>query len=369
MKVLHVITRLNTGGPAVFLDHLTNAMSNMNCQSSILYGFCEDNESDYADNHKFNGELIKIKSLHRSLNLIDDLKAFFQIRKAIIKIKPDLVNTHTSKGGVLGRLAAKSVNRRLPVVHTFHGHLIYGYFAIYKSLIFSLIEKFMSKLTDSAIAVTRETKKSLIDLGIGQKLNWRVIPIGIPTTSEPVRQLSDSESLKVLWVGRFTNIKDPLYAIDVIEYILKQGVLKVELKMVGDGELFEKVKNVAHNLPVTFTGLVMNPFENIKDFDLLMLSSKNEGLPLVILEAANYGRATISRNVGGVGEFIKENQTGYLISGEPSQMAKKLIDISKDKNVLQVIGISANKLLKNDFSVEKMASNYLFLYNELIIRS
>jgi len=369
MKVLHVVTRLNTGGPAVFLDHLTNAMSNMDCQSSIVYGFCEDNESDYADNHKFSGELIKIKSLHRSLNLIDDLKAFFQIRKALIKIKPDLVNTHTSKGGVLGRLAAKSVNRKLPVVHTFHGHLIYGYFAIYKSLIFSFIEKFMSKFTDSAIAVTSETKKSITNLGIGKKLHWRVIPIGIPTTNDPVQQLSDNASLKILWVGRFTNIKDPFYAIDVIENIMKEGMSNIELKMVGDGELFEEVKNAANELPITFTGLMRNPFENIKDFDLLMLSSKNEGLPLVILEAANHGRATISRNVGGVGEFIKENQTGYLISGEPSQMAKKLIDISKDKNVLQVIGISANKLLKNDFSVEKMASNYLSLYNELIIRS
>lgn len=369
MKVLHVITRLNTGGPAVFLDHLTNAISNMDCQSSIVYGYCEDNESDYADNHKFSGELIKIKSLHRSLNLVDDLKAFFQIRKAIIKINPDLVNTHTSKGGVLGRLAAKTVNRKLPVVHTFHGHLIYGYFAIYKSLIFSFIEKFMSKFTDSAIAVTSETKKSITNLGIGKKLHWRVIPIGIPTTNDPVQQLSDNASLKILWVGRFTNIKDPFYAIDVIENILKEGISNIELKMVGDGELFEEVKNAAHELPITFTGLMKNPFENIKDFDLLMLSSKNEGLPLVILEAANHGRATISRNVGGVGEFIKENQTGYLISGEPSQMAKKLIDISKDKKVLQVIGISANKLLKNDFSVKKMASNYLSLYNELIIRS
>ena len=369
MKVLHIITRLNTGGPAVFLDHLTNAMSNMDCQSSIVYGFCEDNESDYADNHKFSSDLVKIKSLHRSLNPLDDLKAFFQIRKAIIKINPDLVNTHTSKGGVLGRLAAKSVNRKLPVVHTFHGHLIYGYFAIYKSLIFSFIEKFMSKFTDSAIAVTSETKKSITNLGIGKKLHWRVIPIGIPTTNDPVQQLSDSASLKILWVGRFTSIKDPFYAIEVIEYILKQGVSKVELKMVGDGELFEEIKNVAHELPITFTGLVRNPFENIKDFDLLMLSSKNEGLPLVILEAANHGRATISRNVGGVGEFIKENQTGYLISGDPSQMARKLIDISQDKNVLQVIGMSANKLLKNDFSVTKMASSYLSLYNELIIRN
>jgi hypothetical protein len=139
MKVLHIITRLNTGGPAVFLDHLTNSMSDLNCESLIAYGYCESNESDYTENHKFNAKLLKIDSLHRSLNPIDDIKSFFLLRKTIKQIKPDVVNTHTSMAGVLGRLAAKSVDKNLPVVHTFHGHLIYGYFARYKSFIFSII--------------------------------------------------------------------------------------------------------------------------------------------------------------------------------------------------------------------------------------
>ena len=77
MKVLHIITRLNTGGPAVFLDHLTNSMGDLNCESFIAYGYCESNESDYTENHKFNAKLLKVKSLHRSLNLIDDIKTFF----------------------------------------------------------------------------------------------------------------------------------------------------------------------------------------------------------------------------------------------------------------------------------------------------
>jgi hypothetical protein len=102
MKVLHIITRMNTGGPAVFLDHLTNAISKLGCESVIAYGFCESNEADYTDNHKLNAKLVKIKSLHRSLNPLDDIRTFFQIRKVIRQVKPDLVNTHTSKGGVLG---------------------------------------------------------------------------------------------------------------------------------------------------------------------------------------------------------------------------------------------------------------------------
>jgi len=367
MKVLHIITRMNTGGPAVFLDHLTDAISKLDCESVIAYGHCESNEADYTDNHKLNAKLVKIKSLHRSLNPIDDIRAFSQIRKVIKQVKPDLVNTHTSKSGVLGRLAAKTVSRKIPVVHTFHGHLIYGYFARYKSFVFTIIEKFMSVFTDSAVAVTGETKKSLIRLGIGKKLNWQVIPIGIPVQNKPIKDLTSSKVLKILWVGRFTNIKDPLYVIDVFESLADQGGLQIELTMVGEGELFEKVKTSARNLPITFTGWMVNPFENIKEFDLLMLSSKNEGLPLVMLEAANYGRATISRNVGGVGEFIKDGESGYLINGDSSEMAEKLKQISHSKKSLTAVGLVANKLLINKFSVDKMASEYLSLYSKLII--
>ena len=367
MKVLHIITRMNTGGPAVFLDHLTNAISKLDWESVIAYGYCENNELDYTDNHKLKAQLIKIISLHRSLNPVDDLRAFFQIRKVIKQVKPDLVNTHTSKGGFLGRIAAKSVSRKLPVVHTFHGHLIYGYFARYKSFVFTIIERFMSLFTDSAVAVTGETKKSLIRLGIGKKLNWQVIPIGIPIQNKTVTDLTEGNTLKILWVGRFTDIKDPLYAINVFKSLANQGGLQIELTMVGEGELFEKVKTSAHNLPITFTGWMVNPFENIKEFDLLMLSSKNEGLPLVMLEAANYGRATISRNVGGVGEFIKDGESGYLITGDSSEMAVKLKQIAQNKKSLMQVGLAANKLLINEFSVDKMASKYLSLYSKLIV--
>ena len=367
MKVLHIITRMNTGGPAVFLDHLTDSISILSCESVIAYGYCESNEGDYTDNHKLNAKLLKIKSLHRSLNPVDDIRAFFQIRKMIRNVKPDLVNTHTSKAGVLGRMAAKSVSKKLPVVHTFHGHLIYGYFARYKSFLFTIIEKLMSKFTDSAVAVTGETMKSLSSLGIGKKLDWRVIPIGIPAQNKPIKDLSHDSSLKMLWVGRFTDIKDPLYAVDVIKSLFNHADLQIELTMVGEGELFQKVKTAALNLPITFTGWMLSPFENIKEFDLLLLSSKNEGLPLVMLEAASCGRATISRDVGGVGEFIKDGQSGYLVSGNPSQMAEKLKQISQNKKFLQEIGLVANKLLNNEFSVEKMANKYLVLYSELIV--
>ena len=367
MKVLHIITRMNTGGPAVFLDHLTSAMKDLDTQSTIAYGYCESNESDFTKTHKLGAQLLKINTLHRSLNPLDDLRSFLSLRRVIKEIKPDLINTHTSKAGVLGRLAAKSVNKNLPVVHTFHGHLIYGYFARYKSWVFTVIEKIMGKYTDAAVAVTGETKRSLTNLGIGKKLLWAVIQIGIPTKTTELNQ-GQNGVFNLLWVGRFTDIKDPKYAIEVVKHLSKTTPNNFSLTMVGEGELFSKIKTEAQNLPVTFTGWLTAPFENIPDFDLLLITSKNEGLPLVMLEAANYSKPTISNNVGGISEFISNNQTGYLTESDPVKMANRIIELASDKKSLNQVGLNANKLLREKFSVSKMAENYKDLYVQLVIR-
>jgi glycosyltransferase involved in cell wall biosynthesis len=278
-----------------------------------------------------------------------------------------LINTHTSKAGVLGRLAAKSVNKNLPVIHTFHGHLIYGYFARFKSIIFTLIEKIMSRYTDLSVAVTEETKNSLITLGIGKNSNWRVITIGIPVSKNEKIFNANSKHIKLLWVGRFTDIKDPFYAVEVIRNLSINDSNKFELTMVGEGELFNKVKNDSKALPINFTGWVLNPFESITEFDLLLITSKNEGLPLVMLEAANCGRATVARDVGGLSEFIKNNKTGYLTSQDAKAMANFLIDLSKNREQIRDVGIAAKNLLSESFSAEVMAKKYIETYKELMV--
>ena len=364
MKVLHIITRMNTGGPAVFLDHLTNAISKLGCESVIAYGYCESNEADYTDNHKLNAKLVKIKSLHRSLNPLDDMRTFFQIRKVIKQVKPDLVNTHTSKGGVLGRLAAKSVSRKMPVVHTFHGHLIYGYFAKYKIFLFTLVERFLSLFTDAAASITQETEDSLKKLKIGKKVKWQVIRLGIPVNQTTFLAPKSNNKTNLLWVGRFTDIKDPNYAILVIQELEKLSPGKFDLTMVGGGELLEESKAKAKSLPVTFTGWLDKPFESVGYFDLLLLTSKNEGMGLVMLEAANYSKATVARSVGGVGEFVTDSKNGFLVTGNANQMAIKINSLSDE--VIDQVGKNCKLVLENEFTDKVMANNYLKLYKSLL---
>jgi len=367
MKVLHIITRMNTGGPAVFLDHLTSAMNDLGTQSTIAYGFCEANETDYTDNNLMRAELIRIKTLHRTLNPIDDIRAFVQIRKIIKEVKPDIINTHTSKAGVLGRIAAKTTNPKPKVVHTFLGHLIYGYFGRPKIWVFILIEKIMTKFTSAAIAVTAETKQSLMSEGVGRKLHWEIIRIGIPVTKPNKNDLSPDGKLKILWVGRFTDIKDPGFAVETIRQVSHKIPSNVELTMVGGGELFEEIVELAANLPIRFVGVLKEPFKKFQNFDLLMMTSKNEGLPLVILEAANCLRATISTNVGGISEFIENNSNGYLVPRNTRLMAEKIILLASDKESVRSSGISARYLLEKSFSDNQMARLHLDLYCSLIV--
>jgi glycosyltransferase involved in cell wall biosynthesis len=355
---------MNTGGPAVFLDHLTNAIYKLGCESIIAYGFCESNEADYTDNHKLNAKLVKIKSLHRSLNPVDDIRTFFQIRKVVRQVKPDLVNTHTSKGGVLGRLAAKSVSRKLPVVHTFHGHLIYGYFARYKIFAFTLVERFLALFTDAAASITQETEDSLKKLKIGKKLKWQVIRLGIPVNQTTFLAPKSNSKTNLLWVGRFADIKDPNYAILVMQELEKLSPGKFDLTMVGGGELLDQSKVTAKSLSITFTGWLDKPFEAVGYFDLLLLTSKNEGMGLVMLEAANYSKATVARNVGGVGEFVTDNKNGFLVSGNADQMAIKINSLSNE--VIEQVGKNCKLVLENEFTDKVMASNYLKLYNSLL---
>jgi len=365
MKVLHIITRMNTGGPAVFLDHLTKSMSGLGTKSTIAYGYCESNETDYTDTHKLNADLIKVQSLHRSLSPISDIRSFFQLRKIIKTQKPDVVNTHTSKAGVLARLAAKSVNRKTPVVHTFHGHLIYGYFPKYKIFVLTLVEKNLARFTDAFACITKETQDSLKNLGIGPNLSWRVIRLGIPVHSRPSLLEKDSKKTTLLWVGRFTSIKDPGYAISVIKELEFKSPGQFELVMIGGGEQLERCKSLSTNLPVEFHGWINNPFDNIEYFDLLILTSKNEGMGLVMLEAANHNRATVARAVGGIGEFLLDGVNGCLINGDAKEMARAISSLSYDQ--IQLMGKKSKEILEKDFNSIRLAADYYKLYESLIV--
>jgi glycosyltransferase involved in cell wall biosynthesis len=192
-----------------------------------------------------------------------------------------------------------------------------------------------------------------------------VIRLGIPVNQTTFLAPKSNSKTNLLWVGRFTDIKDPNYAILVMQELEKLSPGKFDLTMVGGGELLDQSKMAAKSLPITFTDWLDKPFETVGYFDLLLLTSKNEGMGLVMLEAANYSKATVARNVGGVGEFLINNKNGYLVSGDFKEMANKINTISTSE--INSLGSEAKNILQKDFSDIRLAKDYFDLYRSLII--
>jgi glycosyltransferase involved in cell wall biosynthesis len=188
--------------------------------------------------------------------------------------------------------------------------------------------------------------------------------LGIPTKKVTFLPATSSKKIKLLWVGRFTDIKDPFYAVEVIKYLEEISPSKFDLTMVGGGELLQQVQLKSASLPIKFTGWLNQPFENSAHFDLLLLTSKNEGMGLVILEAASFSKATVARSVGGVGEFIVNDFNGLLIDGDAKNMANGINNLDTSK--ITQLGESARKTLLDGFTDKVMANNYYALYKSLI---
>ena len=211
MKIFQVIARVNQGGTARWLEALVLELRSEGHEVSLFAGSVQENEIEDKCFQDLGGK--RVSGLGRSVNLISDIKAILIIRSAIKNEAPDVINTHTAKAGVIGRIAA--IWTGIKVVHTFHGHLLYGYFPPHKTKIVILIEKFLARFTDQIIAVGSQVKEDLLAAKIGSESQYFVISPAIPFPTfyskiDARRTLGVENNTKVIgWLGRLTAIKRP----------------------------------------------------------------------------------------------------------------------------------------------------------------
>jgi hypothetical protein len=158
---MQVIARMNVGGPAVIVAELMRGMDSSKYQQTLVTGYCADDEADYLETVARDIPAIRINALGRSVSPLKDLSSFFALVKLIRKIKPDVIHTHTAKAGVLGRLASIVAGGRAKRVHTFHGHLLHGYFGTAKTKLVILIEKLLALFTDQLLAVGQQVQDGI----------------------------------------------------------------------------------------------------------------------------------------------------------------------------------------------------------------
>lgn len=368
-RVVSIISRMNLGGPAKLLVDFINHIPDDEFEHILITGRCEPDETDLLDTHKIKSQVIYIDDVKRSIFIINDLKAFIKLYFILLKLKPAIVHTHLSKAGVLGRVASRMSNPKTILIHTFHGHLLNGYFNKFKVKIIVGLEKFLSNFTHALIAVSHDVKDKYHSLGIGRKSKWQVINPGIRIFTNVDRGIDDkarskNKTFNLIWIGRFAEIKNPKLALEVLGILQNSSDFSFHLTMVGDGKLFDDCKKFAQhkNLKVDFAGWKADVSHELAQADLLLFTSENEGFGMVVVEAALAGVLVLSTNSGGITDFIKNKVTGIIVDQSPNDFAKAVLEICSANKEFREIVTNARTLAISDFSAEAYVERHLKLY-------
>ena len=372
IKVLHVVTRMNTGGVAVLLDDLMSSFNPHLIEATLLTGSCDETEEDYLSIRKPSYRLIRVARLQKKFNPKKDLQAFFEIRRSIKSLRIDVVHTHTSKAGLLGRLAASTVKPKPVRVHTFHGHLLTGYFSSWKTKLVYSIEKFLELFTDSFVAMGSQVCNDLKSIGLGKRVNFKVFFPGLPSRAFESKLVVRKEialeenQTYILFVGRMTSIKRPDRLLDAIDELVKRKV-NVRVLAAGDGELLADLRDRAskEDLPITFLGWRSDIPKLIAASDIAVLTSDNEAVPLTLIEASMAGLPLVSTNVGSVSDVLVNDLNGYLVDSEPAALADALQKLAIDPVLREIMGEAGRERATRYFSLEKMCSDHTELYQVL----
>ena len=372
VKVVQIIARMNVGGPAVIVADLMRSIDSSKVEQVLITGYCDVSEADYLETVATDIKATRIAGLGRSVSLVADIRAFFALVAMIKKIAPDVIHTHTAKAGVLGRLAAILAGRKAKRVHTFHGHLLHGYFSGWKVKLVIAIEKFLAKRTDIMVAVGNQVKDDLLAAGIGKADQYRVF---FPGLVEPAKISKDvarqqfameAGDIYVAYVGRMTAIKRPDRLLNTAAEI-KARNLPVKFIVAGEGDLFEATKNDAErrDLPVTFLGWRKDIDALFAASDIAILTSDNEGIPLTLIQAAQASLPIVATGVGSIGDIVVHEVNGYLVDSEPAALADALQKLAIDPVLREIMGKAGRERTSRYFSLEKMCADHTELYQLL----
>lgn len=365
MNIVYIITRSDVlGGASIHLIDLAKGMLSQGHQVHILVGGTGAFTKELQKN---NISFTSLNHLKREISLIDDILGFWEIKKHLQKLKPDIVHCHSSKAGLLGRLAAKSLN--LPVIFTAHGWAFTEGVSPRKQQIYATLERFLAKISDHIITVSEYDRQHGFKFGVGTPNLVQTIHNGVPDIRASVIKKFDSE-VKLIMVARFENPKDQLFLIQALSAIPKH--LNWKIDFLGDGPNLQKCKDLVEisNLQrkVIFHGQSLQVKEFLNQADIFILISNYEGFPLTILEAMSTALPVIASDVGGINESVS-SKNGYLIpKGNIEALTHALIKLIVDANLRQQLGLNSRQLYETRFSFHTMQQKTLDVYAQVLAK-
>ncbi|KXK07301.1 MAG: group 1 glycosyl transferase [Acidobacteria bacterium OLB17] len=396
-RIVRVIARLNVGGPARHVVWLTRSLVPPEFESTLIAGTVPEGEEDMSYFADENGvRPIFIKELSRELSPKDALcvlKLFREFRS----LRPDIIHTHTAKAGAVGRTAAFLYKyltpgtlvgrpRRVRRVHTFHGHVFHSYYGRAKTRLFILIERLLAHATDRIVVISEQQLEEIAGkFRIGRREQFAVIPLGIEPIEHGGKRSELREEFHIPagrllagFVGRLTEIKNLDLLLDAAAICRKENA-PVHFLIVGDGHLRESLERRAAELNLTnltFTGNHKEIAPILAELDIFVLTSKNEGTPLSMIEAMAAGVPVVSTAVGGVVDLageVTESREGFDVasrailirSNDPADLKKGLLYLVKSEKVRETLSLNALHHVDEKYSVARLVKDIVQLYNDI----
>lgn len=389
-RILRIINRFNLGGPTYNAAYLTKYLPD-DFETMLLGGMKDETE----DSSQFIVENMGITptilpEMQREINLLKDIRAYRKIKKIISEFKPDIVHTHASKPGALGRLAAHKM--RVPVIiHTFHGHVFHSYFSPTKTRFYKGLERKLAKMSTCIIAISEKQKRELAEehqICPSEKIE--VVPLGfdlhrfqedISKKREVFREefsLGDDD-IAVSIVGRLVPIKNHELFLEALKWSKERLNRRIKGFIVGDGESRSSLENYCSAIGLTyssdsdddvdvyFTSWVKNvDFVNAGS-DIIALTSKNEGTPVSLIEAQAGNRAIVSTRVGGIEDVVIPDETALLSEPHnPERFKENLLKLAKDDALRRSLGQKGWEFVRDKFHYERLARDVAALYERLL---
>lgn len=391
-KVLRIINRFNLGGPTYNAAYLTKHMA-PEFETMLVGGYKDESEekSEYIVRN-LGIEPVIIPEMRREINPAKDLVAYRKLKKIIEDFKPDIVHTHASKAGTLGRTAA-FLNKVPVIIHTFHGHVFHSYFKSYKASTFKRIEKGLSRISSQIIAISDLQKHELANVyKIAKPEKIKVIPLGFDldkfSDNTDIKrkqfrsqyQIGDDE-IAITIVGRLVPIKNHHLFLDGLNYVLKNTNRKVRAFIVGDGETRAELEEKATKLgikysdtltgfekaPLTFTSWIKDVDYVYSGSDIVALSSLNEGTPVSLIEAQASGKAIVTTNAGGIENTVNPGKTALVsATDDVMQFCKNMLELVENDKLRESLQNDGKKYVCDRFHYSRLINDMKNLYYELL---
>ena len=393
-RILRIINRFNLGGPTYNAAYLSRYMPD-NYETLLVGGIKEDDEesSEYIV-RGLGIEPIVIPEMRRQLNAQNDLAAYRKITELIHDFKPDIVHTHASKAGTVGRLAA--IRSHVPViVHTFHGHVFHSYFGKKQTKMFLNIERGLAEHTSRIIAISQKQKDELCDtFKIAPSDKFSIIPLGFDlqrfTEEKEQRRLKfrttfnlADDEVAIGIVGRLAPVKNHKLFIDAIAKAKQLTSCKLRAFIIGDGELKDELMaqcaerglsvattdgyESAQVADVTFTSWIRNVEVVYPGLDIVAMTSLNEGTPVSLIEAQAANVPIVTTNVGGIENIVLPNDTAVLAAnGDADDLVEKLLPVVENTEMRQRMALNGWTFVKDKFHYTRLVADTDRLYQELL---